>query len=177
MSYTLDNLPPSNSGKIEVQISGFLIPNMYITSSWKINPRKTSDVTMEQKQPFEHVSPIKRGGILQCHCSFQDGSLPPQLPASDMKTQNIFTVYKVQPHHFFETDLYNQFVSFLTRNTWRFFFSPFTVFRRFIGGSFWVLPTMQTNLQVAHFWPRNNAAHDRGGYPVAFPIWKAWFTL
>ena len=176
MSYTLDNLPPSNSGKIEVQISGFLIPNMYITSSWKINPRKTSDVTMEQKQPFEHVSPIKRGGILQCHCSFQDGSLPPQLPASDMKTQTSSLYIKSNRITFLKLTYITSLFPFWQETPGGFFFTVHC-FRRFIGGSFWVLPTMQTNLQVAHFWPRNNAAHDRGGYPVAFPIWKAWFTL
>lgn len=145
---------------------------MYITSSWKINLHKTSEWQWK-KQPFEHVSPIKRGDFSNVIVVFRTEACHPQLPASDIYS-NIFTVYRVQLHHFFETDLYNQFVSFLKRN-FAFFFSPFTVSGGSLAVHFWVLPTMQTNLQVARFWPL--LSDDRGGYPVAFPIWKACFTL
>lgn len=106
---------------------------MYITSSWKINLHKTSEWQWK-KQPFEHVSPIKRGDFSNVIVVFRTEACHPQLPASDIYS-NIFTVYRVQLHHFFETDLYNQFVSFLKRN-FAFFFFTFHCFRRFIGSSF-----------------------------------------
>lgn len=73
-----------------------------------------------------------------------------------MKTQTSSRYIKSNRITFLKLTYITQFVSFLTRNFAVFFhLSLFqAVDWRFILG----LPTMQTNLQVARFWPRNNAA-------------------